>query len=98
MSRKLIDIGNSMQNIGYIWVPISFISYFILRILELHRQTSQHKSKLTKAIWYLTLGIGSVARDIRINQLVVMMIFFDSFDSFIDYFIESKQRKERQKK
>ena len=39
----------------------------------------------------MAIGIGSVIGDIRINQLVVMMIFFDAFDSFADYFIESKQ-------
>lgn len=94
MSRKLIDIGRNMQNIGYFIVPLSFLSYFILRFKELHTQGRQ-KSKLAKGIWYLAIGIGSVIGDIRINQLVVMMIFFDSFDSFTDYFIESKQCEKR---
>jgi len=65
-------------------------SGFILRFKELQTQERQ-KSKLAKGIWYLAIGIGSVIGDIRINQLVVMMIFFDAFDSFADYFIESKQ-------
>lgn len=92
MYRKLIKISRNMQNIGFTLVPLSFVFYFLLRCSELNKEIS-HKSKLAKAIWYFVVGIGSIHGDLRIDQLVVMMVFFDSFDSVIDYLVESKRSK-----
>lgn len=84
LSQKLTEIGSSMQYLGYKMMPLSFIAYFILRILEL-RWKNKHISKLVKGIWYLAVAVGTLDGDIRIEQLVVMMLFFDAFDSFIEY-------------
>ena len=90
IGQKLQSLGNLIQNLGYKIMPISFIAYFILRLLEL-RWEKKHISKLVKALWYLAVGIGTSDGDIRVEQLVVMMIFFDAFDSFIEYKIEKKE-------
>lgn len=84
IGRKLQLLGETLQNLGYKIMPISFIVYFILRLLEL-KWKKKPVSKLVKALWYLAVGIGTLAGDVRVEQLVIMMIFFDAFDSFMDY-------------
>lgn len=73
-------------------MPISFISYFILVLLEL-KLKKQRKSKLYKSIWYLVVGIGNLCGDKRIEQIAIMMVFFDAFDSFVEYKIEEYEWK-----
>lgn len=87
ISKKLIALGNSMQDLGYSLMPFSFVAYFILRLLEC-KWNKKYISKLVKSIWYLAVGIGTLGGDVRIEQLVIMMIFFDAFDSFIEYLEE----------
>ena len=35
IGQKLENLGSLLQNLGYKVMPISFIAYFILRLLEL---------------------------------------------------------------
>lgn len=90
ISQQLDILGNLIQDLGYKIMPLSFIAYFILRILELRWQ-KKHISKLVKGLWYLAIGISTLDGDIRVEQLVVMMIFFDAFDSFIEYRLGEKK-------
>lgn len=90
IGQMIENLGYSVQNLGYKVMPLSFLGYFILRLLELRWQ-KKYVSKLVKGIWYLAVGIGTLDGDVRIEQLVVMMIFFDAFDSFIEY-KEEKRR------
>lgn len=92
IGQKIMSLGDFLQNLGYKIMPVSFVFYFILRLLEL-KWNQRSYSKLAKGIWYLAVGIGTLDGDIRIEQLVVMMIFFDAFDSFIEYKIETKNNK-----
>lgn len=95
LGQKLQILGDLITNLGYKIIPISFIAYFILVLLEL-KLKKQRKSKLCKSIWYLAVGIGNLCGDKRIEQLVIMMIFFDAFDSFVEYKIEEYEwRKKR---
>ena len=91
IGRKLQLLGEIMQNLGYKIMPVSFIGYFILRVLDF--KWKKHISKLVKSIWYLAVGIGTLDGDIRVERLVVMMIFFDAFDSFMDYKSEKNNYK-----
>ncbi|WP_243446795.1 hypothetical protein [Clostridium botulinum] len=65
-------------------MPISFILYFILKIIEFKWKKKGY-SKLVKSIWYITVGLGSLEGDIRVEKLIVMMMFFDAIDSYIEY-------------
>jgi hypothetical protein len=89
IGQKLEVLGCLIQNIGYKLMPLSFIVYFILRLLEI-KWGKKHKSKLVKALWYLAVGISTLDGDVRVDQLIVMMIFFDAFDSFIEYKLEKE--------
>ncbi|WP_460269049.1 hypothetical protein [Clostridium botulinum] len=88
---NLKEIGYIIQNIGYKIMPISFIAYFILKILEL-KWNKKGYSSLGKSIWYIAVAIGTLDGDIRVEKLVIMMIFFDAFDSFMEYKEEKKKK------
>lgn len=81
---KLQNLGAAIENIGYKIMPLSFLTYFILSYLE-YRWNTTNYSKLAKAIWYIAVGIGTLEGDIRIESLITMMIFFDAFDSYMEY-------------
>ncbi len=68
------EIGYIIQNIGYNIMPISFIAYFILKILEF-KWNKKGYSSLAKSIWYIAVGISTLDGDIRVEKLVIMMIF-----------------------
>lgn len=85
-------IGHIIENIGYSIMPISFIAYFILKILEF-KWNKKGYSSLAKSIWYIVVGMGTLDGDIRVEKLVIMMIFFDAFDSFIEYKEEKRKSK-----
>ncbi len=87
---KIQSLGNTIQDIGYKVMPFSFLTYFITRHLE-YRWNSISYSKLAKTIWYIAIGIGTIEGDMRIERLVTMMIFFDAFDSYMEY-KEEKRR------
>ncbi|NFC76740.1 hypothetical protein EXM99_08265 [Clostridium botulinum] len=86
------EIGYIIENIGYNIMPISFIAYFILKILEF-KWNKKGYSSLAKSIWYIVVGISTLDGDIRVEKLVIMMIFFDAFDSFIEYKEENRKSK-----
>ena len=79
-----------LENLGYKIMPFSFIAYLIVRLLE-YKWGSKKISKLVKSIWYIAVGIGSLGGDIRVEQLVIMMVFFDALDSFLEYKEENKK-------
>lgn len=86
---SLQEIGLMLENLGYKIMPLSFIAYFIVRLLE-YKWGNKKISKLGKSIWYIAIGIGSLDGDIRVEQLVTMMVFFDALDSFLEYKEENK--------
>lgn len=84
---KLIKLGNFMQNLAYKLMPFSFIFYFIVKLMEV-KWKIKPISKLVKSLWYLIFGIASLDGDVRAESLATMIVFFDAFDSFIEYKLE----------
>lgn len=93
--KDLLEIiestGQAIQNVGYRIMPLSFIAYFIVKTLEF-KWNKKGYSSLAKSIWYIAVALGTLDGDIRVERLIIMMIFFDAFDSFMEYKEEKRKR------
>lgn len=88
------QFGVTLSNIGFIILPLSFISYFGLGVL-LFLWNKRYISKPIKALWYILNALLMLSKDINIETVAIMILFFEAFDSIIDYCEEKKERKTR---
>lgn len=89
----LIDTGNNITEIGLFITPISFIAYLFLSYIQ-YAWKRIHYTKAAKGIWYLAVGVGEVTGDERFYLLVVLMIFMDCTDSFVEFLEERRELKD----
>lgn len=87
----MVEFGNQITNIGYYFIPVSFVAYLIIRPLEYVWKKSY--SKITKSIWYLSLGSGLLTSDHRVELIVMLLAFIESYDLFFQHFEDKRKLK-----
>ena len=85
-------IGDTLTNIGVLFLPISFIAYFIGGLLT-YIWHIRYKTKLIKAIWYILNAILIITNDINVEYVAIMILFFEAYDAVMDYFEEKRSGK-----
>lgn len=88
----MIEFGVLLENLGWEILPISFGSYFILGLLS-YIWNKRYMIKPVKALWYILNAIMVISGDVKVDVVAVMILFFEAFDSVIDYFEEKKNLK-----
>ncbi|WP_078579609.1 hypothetical protein [Salipaludibacillus agaradhaerens] len=87
-------VGEQIIDIGFLILPISFITFFLLRTLE-HLWRKVIASRLVKCIWYLAYGSLNLTGHVSLELLVVFVIFIEAGDLFFDYLNRKRVLKER---
>lgn len=87
----MVNIGNALTNIGWILIPFSFVSYFLLGLIA-YKWKVRYKAKLVKAIWYILNIVLSLTHDVTAENIAVMILCFESYDAILDYFEEKNTK------
>lgn len=89
-------LGNTITHLGMILLPVSFTAYFITGILA-YIWHMRYKLKPVKAIWYVLNAILMLTNDLNVESVAIMILFFEAFDSIMDYFEEKRYNKTNNK-
>ncbi|WP_414838894.1 hypothetical protein [Carnobacterium sp. TMP28] len=89
----LTTVGNNITEISLFITPFSFVSYLFLSYAQ-YVWKKIHYTKAVKSIWYLAVGIGEVIGGGRFYLLVILMIFMDCVDSFVEFLEERRALKD----
>lgn len=81
-----------LSNIGWTVIPFSFAGYFLINILT-YKWNMRYKTKPVKTIWYLLNAMMVIDGDVHVDVVAVMILLFEAFDSFMDYFEEKRRNK-----
>lgn len=86
------QLGVTLSNIGFVLLPLSFITYFGLGIL-LYLWKKRYIAKPLKALWYVLNAVLMLSKDINIETVAIMVLCFEAFDSVMDYYEAKKEIK-----
>lgn len=92
LGRTMIEIGKTMQSWGYSLMPVSFIAYLVMTILQYTWKKISY-TKGVKVLWYLVVAFGELTTDQRITSVVIMMIYMDAIDSLFEFLAERREMK-----
>lgn len=85
-------MGETLTHLGMSFLPISFIAYFIMGLLA-YIWHMRYKLKPVKAIWYILNAILMLTKDLNVESVAIMILFFEAFDALMDYFEEKRNKK-----
>lgn len=81
----MVNIENAFTNVGWILIPFSFVSYFLLGLIA-YKWKVRYKAKLVKAIWYILNIVLSVTHDVTTENIAVMILCFESYEVILEFF------------
>ncbi|WAJ26092.1 hypothetical protein [Lacrimispora xylanolytica] len=81
----MVNIENAFTNVGWILIPFSFVSYFLLGLIA-YKWKVRYKAKLVKAIWYILNIVLSVTHDVTTENIAVMILCFESYEAILEFF------------
>lgn len=99
MEDFLQTIGQFLTNLGYFLMPISLISYAVIRFLEIFISRDIHIiSRGTKVIWYIAAFVEDLSPENRFLTIATLMIIMDLIDTVCELFEEAIEKQQSNKK
>ncbi|MBO0479601.1 hypothetical protein JZO72_08155 [Vagococcus fluvialis] len=92
LGQLLMNVGETMQNLGFFIMPFSFVAYLIMTFLQ-YSWRKIHYTKGVKVFWYIAVALGESTNDKRIASVVIMMIYMDAIDSLFEFLEERRELK-----
>lgn len=85
LSQWLINLGDTLTNLGLRIIPLSGVAFFPLRLYEYSFNYESHLSRFVKSIWYLALGLSYLLDIIGVDIVVTTICFIECFDLFFQF-------------
>ena len=85
MGEFLQTVGQFLTNLGYFLMPISLISYALVRFLEIFISRDVHiLSRGTKVLWYIAAFLEDLSPENRLLTIAALMIIMDLIEEAIE--------------
>lgn len=91
----MTGIGNLLTDLGYGVMPFSFFAYLLFRPLSYLFKSNAFK--IVKAFWYLSMGLGLLIGEPRVETVVMLLAFIEGYDLIFQYFEDRRVRKKNNK-
>lgn len=99
MGEFLQTVGQFLTNLGYFLMPISLISYAVVRFLEIFISRDVHiLSRGTKVLWYIAAFLEDLSPENRLLTIAALMIIMDLIDTVCELFEEAIEKQESNEK